>query len=141
VIRRIVMELIPWDASFSVNVEMIDKQHQMLVEIINDLNNAMLNGNEKETIGKLINKLIAYAAMHFAREEDYFDTLGYPETDVHKRQHDDFENKVSAFEADFNEDRQSLSHDILQFLRDWLVGHIKGSDKKYSTFLTERGVQ
>jgi hemerythrin len=120
---------------------MIDKQHQMLVEIINDLNNAMLNGNEKETIGKLINKLIAYAAMHFAREEDYFDTLGYPETDVHKRQHDDFENKVSAFEADFNEDRQSLSHDILQFLRDWLVGHIKGSDKKYSTFLTERGVQ
>jgi hemerythrin len=135
------MDLITWDGSYSVNVALIDKQHQMLVQMVNELNNAMLNGNEKETIGKLINKLITYAAMHFAREEDYFDTFGYPETDVHKSQHDEFENKVSAFEADFQADRQGLSQDILQFLRDWLVGHIKGSDKKYSTFLTERGVQ
>jgi len=135
------MDLITWDASFSVKVEMIDKQHQMLVQMVNELNNAMLNGNEKETIGKLINKLITYAAMHFAREEHYFDTLGYPETDVHKRQHDEFEKKVSAFEADFKADRQSLSQDIMQFLSNWLVEHIKGSDKKFGPFLTARGVQ
>ena len=135
------MDLITWDASFSVNVEMIDKQHQMLVQMVNELNTAMLNGNEKETIGKLINKLITYAAMHFAREEHYFDTFGYPETDVHKRQHDAFEKKVSSFEADFKADRQSLSQDIMQFLSNWLVEHIKGSDKKFGPFLTERGVQ
>jgi hemerythrin len=135
------MDLITWDTSFSVNVEMIDKQHQMLVQMVNELNKAMLNGNEKETIGKLINKLITYTTMHFAREEHYFDTLGYPETDVHKRQHDDFEKKVSLFEADFKADRQSLSQDIMQFLSNWLVKHIKGSDKKFGPFLTERGVQ
>jgi hemerythrin len=135
------MELIKWDASFSVNVEMIDKQHQMLVQMVNDLNNAMLNGNEKETVGKLIDKLITYAAMHFAREEHYFDTFGYPETDMHKNQHDDFEKKVSAFEVDFKADRQILSQDIIQFLSNWLVEHIKGSDKKFGPFLTERGVQ
>jgi len=135
------MELIAWDPSFSVNVELIDKQHQMLVQMVNDLNNAMLNGNEKETIGKLINQLITYTAMHFAREEHYFDMFGYPETDMHKKQHNDFERKVSAFEADFKAGRQSLSQDIIQFLSDWLVAHIKGSDKKYGPFLTERGVQ
>ena len=135
------MELISWDSSFSVNVEMIDKQHQMLVQMVNDLNNAMLNGNEKETIGKLINKLITYAAMHFAREEHYFDTFGYPETDMHKNQHNDFEKKVSAFESDFKADRQSLSQDIMQFLSNWLVEHIKGSDKKFGPFLTAKGVQ
>ena len=135
------MELITWDASYSVNVEMIDKQHQMLVQMINDLNNAMLNGNEKETVGKMIDKLITYAAMHFAREEHYFDTFKYPETDVHKKQHDDFEKKVSAFEADFKADRQSLSQDIIQFLSNWLIEHIKVSDKKFGPFLTARGVQ
>jgi hemerythrin len=135
------MDLITWDASFSVNVEMIDKQHQMLVQMVNELNNAMLNGNEKETIGKLINKLITYAAMHFAREEHYLDTFGYPETDVHKKQHDAFERKVSAFEIDFKADQQSLSQDIMQFLSNWLVEHIKGSDKKFGPFLTEKGVQ
>ena len=135
------MDLITWDSSFSVNVEMIDKQHQMLVQMINDLNNAMLNGNEKETVEKLINKLITYAAMHFAREEHYFDQFGYPEADIHKKQHKDFEKKVSAFQADLKADRQSLSQDIMQFLSNWLVEHIKGSDKKFGPFLTERGVQ
>ena len=135
------MELIIWDASFSVNIEMIDKQHQMLVQMINDLNNAMLNGNEKATVEKLINKLIAYAAMHFAREEHYFDQFGYPEADIHKTQHKDFEEKVSAFQADLKADRQSLSQDIMQFLSNWLVEHIKGSDKKFGPFFAERGVQ
>ena len=135
------MDLIAWDASFSVNVEMIDKQHQMLIQMVNKLNIAMLNGNEKETIGNLINKLITYTAMHFAREEHYFDTLGYPKADIHKIQHDDFEKKVSAFESDFKAGRQSLSQDIMQFLSNWLVEHIKGSDKKYSPFLTAKGVR
>ena len=135
------MDLITWDASFSVNIEIIDKQHQMLVQMLNDLNNAMLNGNEKEAVGKLVNKLITYAAMHFAREEHYFDQFGYPGTNMHKRQHDEFEKKVSAFEADFKADRQSLSQDIMQFLSNWLVEHIKGSDKQFGPFLTAQGVQ
>ena len=135
------MELIAWDPSFSVNVEFIDKQHQMLVQIINDLHKAMLDGNEKDTIAKLIDKLFTYAAMHFAREEHYFDIFEYPEADIHKQQHKDFERKVSAFEADLEAGQQILSEDVMKFLSDWLVEHIKGSDKKFSPFLNERGVQ
>jgi len=28
----------------------------------------------------------------------------------------------------------------MSFLRDWLVNHINGSDKKYSAFFIEKGV-
>ncbi|OGP53639.1 MAG: hemerythrin [Deltaproteobacteria bacterium RBG_13_52_11] len=135
------MALITWDQSFSVYVEFIDKQHQMLVHMINDLYDAMLTGKEKDAIGKLIDRLYTYAAMHFSQEEHYFDLFGYPETDNHKKEHNDFEQKVSAFEADFKEGRQSLSKDIIRFLSDWLVEHIKRSDKKYGPFLNERGVK
>jgi hemerythrin len=135
------MELIVWDSSFSVNVAFLDKQHQMLVQMINDLHDAMLNGNANETTGKLIEQLLTYAAMHFAREEHYFDIFGYPETDIHKKQHKDFERRISAFETDFKAGRESVSKDIMKFLGDWLVEHIKGSDKKYSLFLHERGVR
>ena len=123
------MELIVWDPSFSVNVEFLDKQHQMLIQMINDLHNTILAGNEKDTVEKLIGQLLTHAAMHFAREEHYFDQFGYPEADIHKKQHKDFEKKVSAFQADLKADRQSLSQDIMQFLSNWLVEHIKGSDK------------
>jgi hemerythrin len=135
------MELIVWEPSFSVNVEFLDKQHQMLVQMINDLHDAMLDGNEKETIGKLIEQLLTYAAMHFAREEHYFDIFGYPDTDMHKKQHKDFERKISVFETDFKAGRESISTEIMKFLGDWLAEHIKGSDKQYSQFLNARGVQ
>ena len=135
------MSLLKWDESFSVNVEMIDKQHQMLLTMINDLYDAMNSGKEKDVIQKLIGKLKDYAAMHFGREEHYFKIFSYPESEVHEKEHNDFEEKVLKFENDFIEGRQSLSMEIMNFLSHWLVGHIKGSDKKYGPFFNERGLK
>lgn len=135
------MELIAWDPIFSVNVELIDKQHQMLVQMINDLYDAMVTDKENDAIGSLIDRLHTYAAMHFAREEHFFDIFGYPESDVHIKEHKDFEKKIAAFEADFKAGKQKLSKDIIKFLSDWLVAHIKGSDKRYGPYLNERGVK
>ena len=109
--------------------------------MINDLYDAMNAGEEKAVLQKLINRLNVYAAMHFAKEEHYFDTFGYPETELHKKEHSDFEEKVLDFENDFNEGSQSLSIEIVNFLGDWLVGHIQGSDKKYASFLNQRGIE
>jgi len=135
------MALLNWHPSFSVNIEEIDKQHKLLVNMINDLYNAMNAGKEKVILEKMINKLNIYAAMHFAREEHYFDIFGYPDAELHKKEHSDFEEKVYKFENAFHEGSQSLSTDIVNFLADWLVGHIKGSDKKYTPFLNERGIE
>jgi hemerythrin-like metal-binding protein len=136
-----VMALINWHPSFSINIEEIDKQHQLLVKMINDLYDAMNAGKEKAILEKMIGRLNVYAAMHFAKEEHYFDMFGYPETESHKKEHSDFEEKVLKFENDFNDGSQNLSAEIVNFLGDWLVGHIKGSDKKYALFLNERGIQ
>lgn len=38
------MPLIQWNESLSVGVVEIDRQHRKLVELINDLNNAMRQG-------------------------------------------------------------------------------------------------
>jgi len=74
-------------------------------------------------------------------EEHFFDIFGYPESVAHIKKHKDFEKKITAFEADFKTGKQRLSKDIIKFLSDWLVAHIKGSDKKYGPFLNERGVK
>jgi len=41
------MALINWHPSFSINIEEIDKQHQLLVKMINDLYDAMNAGEKK----------------------------------------------------------------------------------------------
>lgn len=135
------MALIKWNDKLSVNIEHIDKQHKLLVDYINELDNSLNTITSREDTTKLITKLIIYAAMHFAKEEDYFDRYNYPDSEMHKKLHIDFEDKMTEFEDDFKAGKAELSEDILKFLKDWLINHILGTDKKYSDFLLKKGVR
>lgn len=135
------MALIQWDGSFSVKVAEIDQQHQKLVSMINDLNDAMKQGKGKDVLGKIVNGLVSYALTHFSTEETYFDRFGYPETDSHKKEHVAFVKKVSEFKNGFEKRKLSLSIEVMTFLSDWLKNHVKRTDMKYSQFFNEKGLK
>lgn len=135
------MSLIQWDDSFSVNVVEIDLQHKKLVEMINELHEAMRIGEGNAVLGKVIDGLVDYAVIHFQTEEKYFDKFGYPETDIHKKEHSDFAQKVAKFKDDFAIGKVCLSFEVMKFLSNWLKDHIKGSDKKYGPFFNGHGLK
>ncbi len=135
------MPLIQWDDSFSVNVAEIDRQHQRLVGMINDLNDAMRHGKGKDVLGKIINDLITYTATHFRTEEKYFDQFGYPEANSHKNEHSEFVKKVSEFKDGFEKCKLGLSIQVMDFLRGWLEKHIKEVDRKFGPFFNENGLK
>jgi len=135
------MSLIQWNNSLSVNIAQIDRQHQDLVNMINELNAAMKEGRGKDAIGKIVKGLIDYTATHFATEERYFDQYGYPASAAHKQEHRDFVAKVTEFKQGFDEGRLGLSISVMNFLGDWLRNHISGSDKEYGPFLNSKGVR
>ena len=135
------MALINWNDSFSVNVAEIDRQHQKLVSMINELNDAMRQGKGNDVLGKIINGLISYAAIHFKTEEKYFDQFRYPETDIHKKEHSAFVERVSDFKNKFEKSSLGLSIEVMNFLSDWLKNHIKASDMRYSKFFNEKGLR
>ena len=135
------MSILVWNDNLSVNIQEIDDQHKNLVKMINELNTAMLHGKTKQVLGEIIHGLINYAGTHFATEEKYFHQFHYPDTEIHKRQHNEFVKKVTKFKQDFDQNRILLSIDIMKFLQEWLINHIKGSDKKYGPFLIEKGLK
>jgi hemerythrin len=135
------MALIQWDDSFSVNVAEIDRQHQQLIGMINDLNDAMRQGKGKSVLGKITDGLVNYTTTHFRTEESYFDKFEYPEADSHKKAHSDFVKKVSGFKDEFEKGNVTLSIQVMDFLSDWLQKHIKGLDKKYGPFFNENGLK
>ena len=134
------MPVIQWDDSFSVNVAEIDRQHQKLVLMINNLYDAMGEGKGKGVLGKIIDELINYTASHFKTEEKYFDMLKYPHSANHKKEHSDFVQKVTDFKANFDAGKTWLSVKVMNFLRTWLQNHIKGADKEYGPFFNEHGL-
>ena len=135
------MALINWDDSFSVKVVEIDDQHKKLVQFINDLNDAMKQGKGKEIIGKVLDELINYTAVHFKTEEKYFDQFNYPETITHKLEHSNLVKKVVEFRTEFQNGRQSMTIDVLNFLVSWLKNHILVEDMKYSIFFNQNGLK
>ncbi len=135
------MALIKWDDSLSVRVTEIDKQHQKLIELINDLSDAMRQGKGKDILDKIISSLMGYAEAHFKLEEKYFDQFGYPETSSHQKEHLYFKQKVSEFKNKFDNGTLALSVDVMTFLSSWLQNHIKNVDKRYGSFFNEKGLK
>ncbi len=134
------MALFNWDDKYSVGVRELDNQHKTLVQLLNELFEAMQEKRSNEVLGNIIFKLINYTKTHFASEESYMQRYDYPELEAQKKEHAEFTQKVLAFKSDFDAGRVALSVSITSFLKDWLVSHISGSDKKYGPFLNSKGV-
>jgi hemerythrin len=135
------MALIQWSDELSVGVRELDAQHQRLIQMINELNDAMLQGKGKDALSEVIAGLHQYARTHFASEEKLFAEHGYPDAEKHKNEHDYFVGKVDEFKSELEQGRLGLSIKVAQFLSGWLQNHIKVVDKQYSQFFNERGVK
>ena len=120
-----------WKNEYSVGVAEMDNQHRKLVELLNQLDEAMAKGKGKDFAGKVLNELIRYTQTHFTSEEYLMMTHRFPELAAHKVEHLKLTQKVIQFKADYDSGRVSLTIPILNFLEDWLVNHIQGLDKVY----------
>lgn len=135
------MAFIEWDDSFSVNISEIDRQHQTLFRMINDLDAAIQEDSNEDALRRIAGGLINYIDLHFSREETYFDEFGYSDAKKHKKEHATFVQKVLTFMDGFEQGNVKTSTDMMQFLKKWLMTHIKGSDRKYASLFIERGVK
>lgn len=134
------MSYLVWDEKYSVGVREIDTQHKKLVELINDLHDAMKQGKGKDVMTKVVKALVDYAITHFGTEEKYMTKFNYPQYSVHKLEHDKFSKQVADFQRDFNSGKVALTIEVMNFLKDWLVNHILGTDKKFGPFFNENGI-
>jgi len=129
-----------WRKEFSVEIGSVDAQHQTLFAIAGELYSAMMAGQSRMAMGKILDRLVQYTKMHFAHEERLMQLHGYPGLEAHKAEHQALTAKVLKFQEEFQEGQVNISVQLLQFLRNWLEGHIKGSDRRYSPFLKGKAV-
>jgi len=134
------MEKINWSEDISVGVAEIDDQHRQLIGIINHLTDAKQQNRDTEVISEILSRMADYLDYHFGTEEKYMARFPYAEFEPHRNEHRTFIRKVFEFRKQYAQDSQSLSNDILAFLKDWLRHHIQETDKKYSQCLRENGL-
>ncbi len=134
------MEFIKWNDELSVSIPSIDGEHKKLIGLINDFYNGIATKSSREQLITMVAGLKNYTAYHFSTEENYMRQHDFPGLADHKAQHDSFVAKVNDFSERLEDGRFVVSLEITNFIKDWITGHIMGTDKKYSAFLRERGV-
>lgn len=135
------MSLIIWDERYSVKIEQIDMQHRQLIQMINELDDAIAMRKTNQVLGKIIDTLIHYSVFHFKTEEQLFEQYAYSDSTAHRNEHASFEVKVREFKKDFMAGKLMLCTELVAYLKEWLINHILDSDQKYGAFLREKGVQ
>lgn len=125
----------PWKEPYSVQIPDIDAQHKRLVEIINRLQDAMLQGQGRNVINSVLSDLEEYTKYHFTFEEQLLSRHAYPRITTQEAQHQGFATRLSRFRADYNSGSITLSVSVMEFLRDWLTRHILQEDKAYSAHM------
>ncbi len=132
------MTMFEWNEQYSVQIGSIDAQHRALFAMAHELHQAMMQGRGNQQIGTHLERLIDYTASHFAHEERLMRLHDYPDRAAHQAEHQALAQKVVQFQADFRAGRIALSPELLTFMKDWLVRHIQGSDRKYVPYLRSR---
>lgn len=135
------MPLMTWNERLAVGVKQLDDDHKKLVGMVNQLYDAIQSGHGKEELGKTLDGLIEYTKIHFAHEEQYFAQTGYPATDAHKKEHNDLTRQVLEVQKKYKAGVSgTLSLEVMNFLKNWLINHIQGSDQKYGPYLNGKGI-
>ena len=129
-----------WSDEYSVMVHSMDVQHKKLIAMINDLNNAFSEGVSKSAVHTTLNSLITYVAEHFADEEKLMELVNYSDFSSHKKAHEIFASKAQQLQADFESGNVLVGADVMRFLKEWLVSHIMGTDKKYGPVMVAKKI-
>jgi hemerythrin len=134
------MPLITWDDSYSVGVKTIDDQHKKLFDHLNNLFLSIKNKESKEHFKKIIMDLADYVDYHFSFEEEKFKEFNYENTESHIKNHHVYIEKIKEFEEKIKNDQLTTPYEMMDFLENWIFGHITIEDKKYSDCFLKNGL-
>ncbi len=132
-----------WTEDLATGVAQVDAQHKELFVRVNNLLDACGKSKGKDEIAQFIGFLEAYVIEHFTAEERTMAAAGYPGLPGQQTEHREFIGKIADIKKEFVEYGTGVNV-VLMAARasgEWLVNHIKKTDKAMAVYLREKGVR
>ncbi len=129
------MAIIRWRDSYSVGIEQFDKDHQILVGLVNQVYEVIRDKESAEVLDDAVEKLVDYTCHHFQQEEEAMERAGFSGLEEHCREHQMLTDQVQGFQERVKRGDHDLKVEFYHFLREWLLDHIMGLDKQYADHL------
>ena len=128
-------ERFDWKREYNLGIEDIDFQHHYFLNLINRLSAELTMTTEPSRRAALIAELNAYARFHFVSEENIMAKAGYPQLEEHRQHHRDLIRELNTREAMLKlQETDERAEDVVEFLKQWFIGHTVGEDRLFADF-------
>ena len=135
------LELVWNEDRHGVGIALIDEQHQQIIDMVNQLANAVAAGVKTDVLKEMLEDMLLFVCEHFAVEERLMAEHGYPDMEGHIQEHlrmyQQLNNLIKTVLRATGGNRAAL---VSAFLTDWAEQHILQADKELGGFLVAQGV-
>ena len=116
--------------------DLIDSEHRMLFDALNDLMDACSSGQGRNKIGETAEFLADYVDKHFSDEEDLQRKNQYPHYRAHHDFHVNYKHKIRELANSIRANGPSVKNlGEINAQASVLINHIRHEDKRLAAFL------
>lgn len=130
-----------WNESFTVKVKRCDEDHKKLFALIQRMHEAIEERKGPDVAQDVLRELDEYTKTHFSAEEALMEQTKYPSLLSHRFQHRPFITKLEQLKEYIETCPSTTPVALVEYLKNWLVRHIKMVDQQYSAHLNANGIQ
>lgn len=131
---------IRWSSDLETGVRAIDRQHEELIGMLNELDAAHAGGCPQSVLDDVLQRLGTYVIFHFGTEEALM--AGLPHNEEHARQHRHehagFIEKLTGLRAQAADNGRQTMEALIDYLNEWLYQHILKSDRELAALLNRK---
>jgi len=132
--------LFKFSEPFRVDVKDMDTQHIGIFDFINRIHAALKQNKGHGEISRIVTDMRNFTSKHFKEEEVLMRKINYRDLDKQISAHNNLISRVDQIINQFNSNQEVNMIEVMVFLKDWLVGHIMGMDKKYAPFMHDKNI-
>lgn len=133
-----------WRPAMAVGHDMIDADHQQLVDLINTVELTLRAAGGEASLSATLDLLTKYAQDHFEREENLMRSLQYRRTVEHRKAHRDLRARLDKLRVDIEAAKSPATQPadverLVALLRSWLLDHVLKEDMLLKPVLHGQG--
>jgi hemerythrin len=125
------IQVVPsWRDSHSVGVDLLDHDHNIILNTLGVLENEVVLGRRGDVGQKIVTFLVDFTQEHFRREEQMMQHLDPAEIDSHREAHQFFVGRLADRLSGFGIWREQDLNELAS-LGAWFVQHIEKEDRRH----------